>query len=55
MDWDYFWDHTFVGALVFQFVFLIALFGVARVIAWLVWKLLPAGKLKSALFRRSPD
>lgn len=55
MDWNYFWDHTFFGALVFQFVFLIALFGVARVIAWLVWKLLPPGKLKSALFRRSPD
>lgn len=34
---------------------LLAVFGSARLLAWVIWRILPDGKLKRELFRKEGD
>lgn len=46
---------SWMFALLFQFLFLFAIYGTARIISILVVKWMPDGKLRRFLLQRSPD
>lgn len=46
---------AWVFALVFKFVAVIALYGFARLLAMLIVKWMPDGKLRRALLKKAPD
>ena len=53
-------EHPWLAGLMLKpvlgILFLLFLFGMARISAWLLWWLLPSGKLKNSLFvRRRSD